>query len=409
MDDSMLTKYAKLLVHTGVNLQKGQPLVVTADIQSAPLVRKVADAAYDAGASQVVIRWEDDYLTQSKFLRASEEVFKVSPPWVQSFYDYYDQEGACYIFIDTEDPDLLKDANPERIKNSQASKNKALVQHRKMTMGNHVRWSIGAMPSVAWAKKMFPDVPEAEAMDKLGQAIAKASRLDTEDPVAAWAKHIEAIKSREKMLDSYNFKSLTYANSLGTNLTIELPENHQWQGTGEQCRNGFTFSANIPSEEIYTAPKNTGVNGHVVASMPLIYHGVAIDKFSLTFKDGKVVDFKAEQNEETLKHLLEMDEGACMLGEVALVPYDSPISQMGLLFYNTLFDENASCHLALGKAYPTCLRNSDNMDKEALEKAGLNDSIIHVDFMIGTADLSITGTKADGQKVTVFKNGNFAF
>lgn len=246
-------------------------------------------------------------------------------------------------------------------------------------------------------------------MDKLWKAIIKSIRLDAEDPVAAWKEHTANLKKRVDFLNRKNFKYLRYSNSLGTDLIIELPEGHQWIGGAEYTIGGIEFNANMPTEEVYTLPKRNGVEGKVVSTMPLNYNGNIIDNFTLTFKEGRIVDYTAEKGLDMLRTLIETDEGSHYLGEVALVPYDSPISNQRILFYNTLFDENASCHLAIGKAYSTCLRNGRDMTEEELLKAGVNDSLVHVDFMIGTEDLEITGITAYGKEVPVFLKGNFAY
>lgn len=252
-------------------------------------------------------------------------------------------------------------------------------------------------------------MPEEEAVKKLWEAILKTVRVDAEDPVAAWEEHKQNLKKSADFLNSNQFKYLHYKNAKGTDLKIELPENHIWLGGSEYTPEGLEFIANMPTEEVFTLPKKTGIQGKVVSSKPLNYNGNVIDEFSLTFKDGKIIDFTAKQGQEILKGLIETDEGSYYLGEVALVPYNSPISNSNILYFNTLFDENASCHLAIGKAYPVCIKDGENMDKKQLEALGVNDSLVHVDFMIGTKDLEITGTTAAGKEIPVFKNGDFVF
>jgi aminopeptidase len=407
--NSLKEKYALLIVKTGVNIQKGQTLVITSPIECAPFTRMIAQAAYAEGARDVVINWRDELFAKIRFLYAPEEVFNEFPQWQKELYISYMREGAAFLSISASDPELMQDVNPERLVKAHRSSSLALKEYREQLMCNKNRWCVVSIPTVSWAKKVFPDVPENEAVEKMWQAIFKTARVDTEDPVAAWEQHKNNLKVSTDFLNSHKFRFLQFNNSLGTDLQVELPEGHIWLGGPSCSPEGIDFIPNMPTEEVFTMPKKKGVIGTVVSSMPLNYNGNLIQNFSLTFKDGRIVDFSAEKGYETLKNLIETDEGSRYLGEVALVPFDSPISNLKLLFFNTLFDENASCHLAIGKAYPVCLENSENMSKEELEAAGMNDSLVHEDFMIGTADLEITGITADGTKIPVFKNGNFAF
>jgi aminopeptidase len=276
-------------------------------------------------------------------------------------------------------------------------------------MSNKNVWCVASIPTKPWAKKVFPDLSEEEAVEKLWENIFKTVRVDMEYPVAAWDEHKSNLKKSMEFLNNSKFKFLHYKNSLGTDLRIELPKDHIWLGGSDLTPEGVEFIANMPTEEVFTLPKKNGVNGVVWSSMPINRNGNIIDKFSLTFKEGRIVDFSAEEGYDVLKTLVETDEGSRYLGEVALVPYASPISKLGILFYNTLFDENASCHLAIGEAYPVCIKNGENMSKEELKKAEVNDSSVHVDFMIGTKDLEITGIAESGQEIPVFKDGNFAY
>jgi len=403
--DERLSKYARLTVKTGVNLQAGQTLVVNSPIECAAFARLIAEEAYKAGAREVVMQWQDELSAKIKFSLAPAEVFSEFPEWRRDLYMYYVNNGAAFISIAAEDPELLKDVDPARIVAQQKASSQALSEYRQKLMNHENSWCVVSMPTVAWAKKVFPD--EAQAEDLLLDTILKTVRIDQGDPVAAWAEHVKALEARREFLNTSNFQFLHYQNSAGTDLTVELPAGHIWQGGTEKNAAGVEFVANMPTEEVFTLPKRNGVNGKVFASKPLIYNGTIIDGFALTFKDGKVVDFSAEVGYDILGRLLETDEGACYLGEVALVPYDSPISNAGILFYNTLFDENASCHLALGKAYPTCVKGGENLAKEELVANGINDSLIHEDFMIGTEDMMITGITLDGKKVPVFDKGNF--
>lgn len=409
MKKVILEKYARLIVKAGVNLQKGQILVISAPVTCADFAREIAQIAYQEGAKDVVMNWRDDLFSRVRFLHAPEEVFEEFPQWRKEFYVSYARLGAAFLTIEDDDPEVMKGVNPERIMKNIKTTQTAVKEYRDRLMSNRNPWCIAAIPSAAWAKMVFPEVSEGEAIEKLWEEIFKTVKADTEDPVASWEEHKSNLKRSLGFLNTNNFRLLRYKNSLGTDLTVELPDGHVWLGGSEYTPEGIEFIANMPTEEVFTLPKKSGINGKVVSSKPLSYNGSIIDKFTITFKDGRIVDYAAEKGYDTLKNIIDTDEGAHYLGEVALVPYDSPISKSGILFYNTLFDENASCHLAIGKAYPICMKNSENMTKEQLENAGVNDSFTHVDFMIGSRDLEITGITVDGKEVPVFRNGNFAF
>lgn len=407
MDNQNLEKYAQLIVKTGLNIQPGQSLVINSPLECAPFTRMVAEAAYQAGARDVAVQWSDELLAKIRFLQAPEEVFEEFPDWQKEFYLSYVRKGAAFLSISASDPELMQDVRPERMAKAQKANRAALKEYRENLMSNKNAWSVISIPTGAWAQKIFPDLPKEQAIAKLWETIFKTIRVDSDDPIAAWNKHKANLQKRLDFLNSHSFKTLHYRNSLGTDLEVELPENHLWLGGSEKTSAGVEFIANMPTEEVFTLPLQSGVNGRVVSSKPLIYQGNLIDQFSFDFKDGRVVDFSAQKGYETLKNLLATDDGSPFLGEVALVPYNSPISDLNLLFYNTLFDENASCHFALGKAYPVCLKNSEAMSPEELKQAGVNDSLIHEDFMIGTGDLEITGRTPDGKEIPVFKNGDF--
>lgn len=407
MNNDLLKKYAELTVKTGINVQKGQTLVIDAPVESAAFVRMAAEIAYDEGARDVVVNFEDDLLTRIRFLKAPEEVFSEFPQWEKELYTNYAREGAAFLFISAADPELLKGVDPQRIAKKRKTGSIALKEFRERYMSSKNAWSIVAIPSSPWARKVFPGLSEEQAVEKLWDAILKAVRVDREDPAAAWREHINNLKKNMDFLNSNRFRFLHYKNSEGTDLKIEFSENHVWLGGSEFTPEGVEFVANMPTEEVFTMPLKTGANGTVVSTMPLSYNGNLIDKFSIVFENGRIVDFKAEKGYDILKSIIDTDEGSRYLGEVALVPYDSPISNSKILFYNTLFDENASCHLAIGKAYSSCLKNGENMSASELAKAGANDSLVHVDFMIGSKDLEIMGITFDGREIPVFKNGNF--
>lgn len=409
MDHALLEKYAQLIVKTGINIQKDQILVITTPIECASFARLIAKIAYEEGAKDVVMNWRDELFSKIRFTHGPEEIFEEFPSWQKELYISYTKEGAAFLSISASDPELMKDVDPERMAKAEKARSIALKEYYEQLMANKNVWCVASVPTPAWAAKVFPGLSEEDAVEKLWETICKTVRADQEDPVTAWEAHKNNLKEKMAFLNKNQFKMLHYKNSLGTDLRIELPEGHLWLGGSDYTPGGVEFIANMPTEEIFTLPKKTGVNGTVVSSMPLNYNGNLIDEFSFAFKDGKVVDFSAKKGYDVLKKLLETDEGALYLGEVALVPYDSPISNLNILFYNTLFDENASCHLAIGKAYPVCIKGGEDMSEAELEKAGVNDSLTHEDFMIGTADLEIMGTTIDGREIPIFKNGNFAF
>lgn len=403
-----LEKYAELAVKVGVNIQKGQTLVINTTIDAAEFVRLVVKNAYTAGADNVVVNWTDDVVSRTKYDLAPDEAFTTYPVWrAKEMEDFVDQ-GAAFMAIVSSTPDLLKGVNPERISNFQKAAGTALAKYRQAAQSDKVSWTVIAAPSPAWAAKVFPDAPSDQQVSLLWDAIFKAVRVDTENPVEAWKKHDETLHEKVNYLNERRYQKLHYT-APGTDLTIELPHNHLWVGAGSINENGFEFMANMPTEEVFTVPHRDGVNGTVASTKPLSYGGNIIDRFSVTFENGRIVDYKAEEGEEFLKRLVETDEGSHYLGEVALVPFNSPISQSNVLFYNTLFDENASNHLAIGSAYAFCIEGGKQMSSEELKENGLNDSITHVDFMIGSQEMNIDGIKADGTSEPVFRKGNWAF
>jgi len=403
-------EYAKLLVEVGANIQKGQNLILHCPVDCAWFARMCARAAYDAGCREVVMAWGDDQLSREKCLRAADDVFDSVPEWRVRFCTDYAKEGAAFLYIDASDPEALKGVDQDRLVRSSRSSGAALKEYRQLQMSNAFPWAIGAVPVPSWAKKVFPDVSEEEAMEKLWDAIFAAVRVDgSGNAVQRWKEHLDTLQVRIDKLNELRLESLHYTNSLGTDLTIRLPEDHVWGGGDGMSRDGIHFIANMPTEEIFTAPLRDGIDGVVYAAMPLVLDGDLVDKFHFVVKEGKIVEVHAGVGEEKLKAETTLDEGASYFGEVALVPYDSPIRNQELLFYNTLFDENAACHLAFGEAYAECIKDGEGMSKEELKAHGLNDSITHVDFMVGTADLNITGKTHDDREVPIFTDGNFAF
>ncbi|WP_068673921.1 aminopeptidase [Oceanobacillus sp. Castelsardo] len=407
VDHQSLEKYAELALKTGVNLQPNQALMINAPIEGADFTKLVAKKAYELGAKDVHINWSDDELTLLKYENAPDEVIGSFPEWRVMLHDMYAEDGAAVLSIRSTDPDLLQNIDPKRVAMANKAAGEAMKNFRKYTMNDKIPWSIISIPSGDWAQKIFPEQTKEEAIESLWDAILKIVRVDQDDPVAAWDAHNQTLKEKREELNEKNYKKLIFK-APGTNLEMELPEGHIWKGGSAEAETGVTFNPNMPTEEVFSMPHKYGVNGTVSSTKPLNYGGSVIDRFSLTFKDGKVVDFQAEQGEEVLKHLLDSDEGARQLGEVALVPHESPVSKSGLIFYNTLFDENASCHIALGKAYPTNIENGSSMSEEGLDKHGVNDSLIHVDFMIGSEELDIDGVKQDGTVEPIFRNGTWA-
>ncbi|MFU7514939.1 aminopeptidase [Clostridium sp. HCS.1] len=407
--EKMLEKYAKLAVKKGVNLQKNQVLLINTPVECVDFARAIAKVGYEEGAKEVIVHYGDQTIQRLKLEKASIDTLKDVPNWVAESYNSYAREGCCVISISASDPDGYKGIPMEKISAFQKSRQLALKEYYDYSMSNKIRWTVVSVPTEAWAMKVFKDSNSKDAVDKLWEVIFDVVRLNNDDPIKAWDVHNKNIAKKLEFLNEYKFKKLHYKNSQGTDLTIELPEDHIWLGGAEKCSSGIEFNANMPTEEVFTLPKRNGVNGTVTSSKPLSYSGNLINNFSLTFEDGKVVDYQAEEGYDTLKDLLESDEGARYLGEVALVPYDSPISNSNIIFYNTLFDENAACHLAFGRSYPICLVNGENLSTEELLNKGANDSIIHVDFMIGTKDLDIVGYTSENKEIKIFTNGNWAF
>jgi aminopeptidase len=400
-------KYAELAVKVGVNIQPGQTLIVNADISSAPYVRKVSRKAYEAGAKLVQIEWSDETVKRIRYDHAPNESFQFFPHWKAEMLETAFKEGAALLSVVSMNPDLLNGVNSEKISNLSKAAGEASKKYRSYIMADKVSWSIVAVPSKGWAAKVFPEAKSSdEQVEKLWNAIFKATRTLLPDPIQAWNEHDLALNTKVVYLNNQKFKALHYT-APGTNLTIELAKKHLWVGPSSMNENGVRFIANMPTEEVFTTPLKNGVNGTVRSSKPLIYGGNVINNFSLTFENGRIIDFKAEQGYDTLKKLIETDDGSHYLGEVALVPHDSPISNTNLIFYNTLYDENASHHLAIGNAYAFAIEGGKQMSEEELTENGANSSMTHVDFMIGTNDMDIDGITEEGKRVPLFRNGNW--
>jgi aminopeptidase len=405
---TQIEKYADLAVQVGVNIQKNQTLVINASIESAPFVRLVTKKAYEAGARYVNVMWSDDEVTRLRYDFAPGDSFLDAPIWRAKEMEDLAEKGAALMSIVSSSPDVLKGVDPERIANNQKTAGKAMSKFRQFIQSDKISWTVIAVPSERWAKMVFPEAEEGTHVEKLWNAIISSVRADQENPVQAWKDHNSSLHKRVDYLNNKNYKKLHYT-APGTDLTIELPKGHLWVGAGSTNENGDVFMANMPTEEVFTVPLKTGVNGTVSSTKPLSYGGNIIDKFTLTFKDGRIVDVIAEEGEELLKNLVDSDEGAHYLGEIALVPFQSPISQSNILFYNTLFDENASNHLAIGNAYAFCIEGGKKMSQEELDNNGLNSSIIHEDFMIGSDKMDIDGITESGDKEAVFRSGDWAF
>ena len=403
-----LQKYAKLVIKVGVSIQPGQELVLRVPIDAAALARKLAIEAYKAGAKYVNVFYNDDELTLIRYQYAPRDSFDHFPDWYANAMISFAEKGDAILSVYASDPDLLKDQDPELISASRKAAAQKLRRFSELQGKDYAPWTVIAASTPGWANKVFAHLPEAERVPALWDAIFKICRVDASDPVEAWRKHTEELVKRSAYMTEKQYVALKYTVP-GTDLTLGLPENHVWMGGYGKTPQGNPFTANIPTEEIFTLPHKDRVNGTVRATLPLSLHGNLVEDFWFRFEEGKVVEVHAARGEEVLKKLLETDEGAVHLGEVALVPQSSPIARTGILFYNTLYDENASCHLALGRAYRTSLKGGEEMSEEEFGAAGGNDSLIHVDFMMGSDEMDIDGILPDGSAEPVFRQGEWAF
>lgn len=403
-----LDQYAELTVYVGLNVQKGQFVVINTTTDTLEFTRLVVKKAYEAGAKRVQVNYEDPVLTRTHFELAPEDAFKDFPQWSVVQRDEVINTGGSFLWIDAEDPDLLTGIPAKRLADWQKTAGKALERYRQAVGTDKIAWSIVAIPSPKWAQKVFPELPADQQMKALWQAIFKTVRIGEGNAVEAWKNHIAFLEKRAAQLNDKRFVKLQYS-APGTDLTIELPDKHIWMTGASKTPQGNPFIANMPTEEVYTVPLKHGVDGTVRNTKPLVYQGNVIDNFTLTFEKGKIVNAHAETGQELLNEMISADEGAAYLGEVALVPHHSPISDSNILFYNTLFDENASNHLAIGDSYPTCYEGARDLERNQLAAIGLNTSIVHEDFMIGSSSMDIDGVKADGSKEPIFRNGNWAF
>lgn len=405
-----LEKYAELAITIGVNLQPGQTLIISAPITAAQLVRLAAQKAYELGAKNVYVEWGDELLSLITYQYAPLETLQEFPAWKAQGFAEMAKNGAALLSIHASNPDLLKNVDPERVAVANKTRAEVLEEFNQYVRNGIMNWAIISYPTPEWAAKVFPDAgeasPQENAVDLLWDKIFSVTRTDQPDPIAAWQEHIASLQEKLDFLNGKNYKSLHYRGP-GSDLTVELADGHLWVGGGLRNQQGTFFVPNLPTEEVFTMPRKEGVNGTVRSTKPLNYGGNLIDNFTFTFEKGKIVSFTADTGYETLKKLIETDEGSHYLGEVALVPHHSPVSDTNLIFYNTLFDENASCHLAIGAAYPFTLQEGATLSKDQLIERGANMSLMHVDFMIGSAELDIDGITVDGQREPLFRNGNW--
>jgi len=407
-NEAHLDEYIELLIRQGINIQKGQQLVISCNVDLAVFARKAMEAAFKAGASNVHMNWVDELSSRTRYLMAEDSVFDIFPPWTKVMYDNLAKEGAAFLSFTASDPEIFKGVLPDRLSRFNIATSKALKDYFENIITGGVRWCAASVPSEPWAKKVFPNAANTdEAISQMWKHIFTAARVGDGKAVEKWQAHIDSLKKRVDTLNKHSFKSIHLKNSAGTDLSMELPKNHLWLGGGDRAKDGFDFLPNIPTEEIFTAPKWDGVNGTVVGTMPNVFRGNLIEDFSITFKDGKVVSYDAKVGREHLENMINDIPGMDYLGEIALVEHNSPISNMGILFFNTLYDENASCHLALGSAYPDSIEGGAAMSEDERKAAGINISDNHQDFMFGSADMSIIGKTTTGEEITIFKNGNF--
>ena len=408
MNKTRLRKYANLIARCGVNVQKGQEVIINAELDQPEFVAMVVDECYKAGASKVSVDWSYQPLTKLNVRHCSKKVLESMDKWQLEKWEHQAEVLPCKIYLMSEDPDGLAGINQKKFAGSMAARSK-LIKPIRNRMENKYQWCIAAVPGKGWAKKVFPGERASVAMEKLWEAILSTSRVN-EDPIEAWNQHNANLASRCEYLNGLGIKELKYKASNGTDFRVGLLPNAIFMAGGEETLGrGVYYNPNIPTEEVFTSPRKGDADGIVYSSKPLSYGGQLIDKFSIKFENGKITEVKAEKNEELLKELVNMDEGASFLGEVALVPYSSPINESGLLFYNTLFDENAVCHLAFGRGFTNVIKGYENYTEAELHEMGINDSITHEDFMIGTADLSITAVCEDGKEIAIFKDGEWAF
>lgn len=407
IDPVKLDRLAQVAVKVGLNLQEGQDLFLTAPIAALPLVRRIAEHAYKAGAGLVIPLFSDDEITLARYRNAPDASFDRAAGWLYEGVAKAFSQNTARLAIVGDNPMLLSGEDPAKVSRASKANSLAYKPALEKIAGFDINWNIVAFPSVAWARQMFPEVADDIAVAKLADAIFAASRVDNDDPIANWTAHNAALRTRTEWLNDKRFSALHFTGP-GTDLVVGLADGHEWQGGASMAKNGIVCNANIPTEEVFTTPHAHRVEGHVSSTKPLSYQGTLIDNIQVRFEAGRIVEAKASRGEEVLNKVLDTDEGARRLGEVALVPHSSPISAGGLLFFNTLFDENAACHIALGQCYSKCFLDGANLSAEQIAAQGGNKSLIHIDWMIGSGEIDIDGIGVDGCRTPVFRKGEWA-
>ena len=405
--NELLKKYADFIVRVGVNPQPGQTLIINCSLEAAPLARLCVRSAYEAGARDVQVNWKDNTVSRTQMELGSEEALCDNKPWqLRRYLDYAESEGGvCVLHLIADDPEVYAGLDGAKISRVNAAARKFMAPWREYTMNDKVQWSIAAMPSAPWAKKMFPELDTDAAIEKLWQLIFDVCRVTGGDPVNEWKAHLDRLMTLRDKMNAFDLESVHFKSSNGTDLTVGLADKASWESAGSKNEKGVDFLPNIPTEEVFTAPHKDKVDGIVYGTKPYVFNGQLIKGFHVTFKDGKVIEHGAEEGADLLGQLLDTDEGSRHIGEVALVPASSPINRSGALFYSTLFDENAACHIAFGASYPGTTADGTSLSKEELLARGMNQSAIHEDVMIGAEDSEITGKCRDGRTVELFKNG----
>ena len=408
--DELLKKYADFIVRVGVNPQPGQTLIINAPLEAAPLARLCVRSGFEAGARDVQMNWSDDAVSRTRMELCSEEALTDHKGWqLRRYLDYAESEGGvCVLHLIADDPEVYAGLDAGKISRVNASNRKFMDPWRDYTMNDRVQWSIAAMPSKPWAKKMFPEMSDEAAVEKLWQLIFDVCRVSGGDPVGEWKQHLTRLSGLRDKMNDFDLESVHFRSSNGTDLTVGIADQARWESAASKSEKGVVFLPNIPTEEVFTAPHKDKVNGIVYGTKPYVFNGQLIEGFHVTFKDGRVVEHGAEKGDDLLGQLLDTDEGSRSIGEVALVPASSPINRSGVLFYDTLFDENAACHIAFGASYPGTTVGGTALTKEQLLERGMNQSSLHEDVMIGAEDSEITGKCRDGRTVVLFKDGVWA-
>ncbi len=407
LTQQQMENFAELAVRVGANLQEGQEVVIRCDVQCADFAHLIAQKAYQFGAKLVHMQWRDEVLGRINMIGASKETLSTVPEYQAAFNKYCIEHKVCLVSISAGNPNIMKGCDPDKMQASNLANMQANKDFRAATMSNYLRWTIVSIPTLAWAQQVFPKEQPQAAVDKMWDAIGHIMRLDTPNPTEAWRKHIDTLHRRARFLNEHNFEYIHLKNAHGTDLTVGLATDHVWLAAEEMGQDGIPFTANMPTEEIFTAPHNRKINGTVVNALPLVNNGNVIDDFKITFCNGRVTDYTAKVGYEALKNILTTDDGVLSLGEIALIGKHSPIAESEILFFNTLFDENASCHLAFGASYPTTVKGGNDMSEKQLAQHGMNQSLQHVDFMVGTKDIDIDGIGYDGSVVPLFRNGEW--